>query len=119
MLRAELAKTFAMSSRPLDSSEGFELFRLALDDVDPVVRQFAIMGFASWKLDEGRSLLRSALREQSPIVRMAAAGALLRFDGEVELTVKALEAALAVESDTITEKTMAGSLQELRRRRHP
>jgi HEAT repeat protein len=86
----------------------------ALDDADPFIVQAAAHGAAEFTPPQALPLLAKQLQHPSHVARMAVGQVIAAYRERARAYVPALEAALAVETDDITRKTILGTLSIIR-----
>jgi peptidoglycan/xylan/chitin deacetylase (PgdA/CDA1 family) len=102
------------SEYPAVRSIGSQVLLKALDDSDPYIVATAAHAIPDWKPAEALPLLVKHLKNPSLQARMAVAQIIAAYREDARPYIPQLEAALAVETDDITKKTIAGTLSVVR-----
>lgn len=93
---------------------GLQVILKALEDTDPWIVQSAAHSAAESTLPEALPLLVKQLKNPSSVARMDAGQVITAYGEAARRYLPELEAALAVETDDITRKTIAGTISVIR-----
>lgn len=102
------------SEDPAVRRMGLDLRLKALADTDPSVIQSAAHSVGEWTPPEALPILVKQLRHPAHAVRMAVGQIIAAYREAARRYLPQLEAALAVETDDITRKTIAGTISVIR-----